>query len=99
MILLGSKEYGGCKYSLETLNHAAVVTAIGSKPKPKEVEHLKSSSEADDRTFLLYSKCRDPDWDQPILPEGQAEIRMSYDLEVKFAVPSLMNELISWRAA
>ncbi|SPE29425.1 hypothetical protein SBA2_450041 [Acidobacteriia bacterium SbA2] len=96
-VIVSAEEDRSCEDSLEALNHAPIMTTIGCKTK--EIEHLEGSIKADDTAFLLDSQGGYPYGDQSVLAEGQAELRMSRNLEKELSVASRMGQLAGLGAA
>ena len=60
---------------------------------------MGSTLEPDASTLLSNSESRDPNGNEAILTKGQAESRMTHDIEAEFAVASDVRELIlQWTA-
>jgi hypothetical protein len=56
-------------------------------------EHLRSRFEPDHLALLADRQRGQKDRDDPILPEGDAELRMSGDLKDKIAVAAFVKKL------
>ena len=65
----------------------------------EEVEHLSDALETNDPALLLNGERRDPDGNETVLAEGQAEFGVSGDVEEESAVASRMNQLGPGRPA
>ena len=86
---------GGGEDALESRNHAAIMGAVFGQMK--EVEDLRSRPKPHYAGLLSHRKGSDPDGDQAVLPEGEAEARMGGNLQKEPAVPSSMNQLVGRR--
>ena len=96
-LVFGPKEDGGGKDTMEALHDAAIMAAVLGKAE--EVEHLSGALETNDAALLLNGEGRDPDGNETVLAEGQAEFGMSGDVEKELAVASRMNQLGARRPA
>jgi hypothetical protein len=85
---LGSEENRGGKYSFKSCNQPAIVrTVLG---QPKELEQLSRGIEVYCSGLLLDGERCDPDRDEPVLAEGQAEVGVCGNLEEEIsAVPGV----------
>ena len=88
-LVFGPKEDGGGEDTMEALHDAAIMAAVLGEAE--EVEHLSGALETNDPALLLNGERRDPDGNETVLAEGQAELGVSGDVE-ESAVASRMNQ-------
>ena len=91
-LLFGAEEDGRGKDALEALDDAAVIAAVLGKPE--ELQHLGGAFETYGAALLPEREGGNPDRDEAILAEGQAEVGMTYDVEEEVSVAVLVAELI-----
>ena len=91
-LLFGAEEDGRGKDALEALDDAAVIAAVLGKPE--ELQHLGGAFETYGAALLPEREGGNPDRDEAILAEGQAEVGMTYDVEEEISVAALVAELI-----
>jgi hypothetical protein len=101
-LFLRAEENGCGEDSLETFNNAVIMVSI--RRQVEESEHLGSGSESDGAALLPQGQGGDPYGNEPVLAEGQSELRMADDVEKKFAAVPQMSELFAgwpaeWNAA
>lgn len=96
-LVFSSKEDGGRKDTMEALHDSAIMAAVLGETE--KVEHLSGALETDDPALLLNSERRDPDGNETVLAEGQAEFGVSRDIEKESPVASRMNQLVARRLA
>jgi len=96
-LLFCPEENRGGKDSLESLDHTAIVGAVLGQAK--EFKDLGGRFEADRTGLLFHGEGSDPDGNQAVLAERQAESGMSRDFEREAAVTSSVNELAARRPA
>jgi len=63
------------------------------------IQHFGSALELDRLAFLLDGQRRQEDWNNPVLAERNAIIRMTGDLQKELAVPPFIEELIGRQTA
>jgi len=96
-LVFGRKEDGGGENTMEALHDSAIMAAVLGEVE--EVEHLGGAFETNDPALLLNGKRRDPDGNETVLAEGQAEFGVAGDVEKESAVASRMNQLGRGRPA
>jgi hypothetical protein len=55
--------------------------------------------ESYDRAALTNRECGHPNWDEPVLAEGQSELGMAEDLNEEFSIASGGKQSVSGRTA
>lgn len=85
--MLTAKEYSGSEYPFDASNQA--VLFLSSLLHAEHLQHLCCGSEADDSALLANRKGGNEYQNQPVLPEGQAELWMTNELKPELAVPAL----------
>ncbi len=91
-VIFRAEEDGRSKDALKTLRHPAVIAAILGKPE--EVQDPGGAVEMDGSALLLEGECSNPNWKESILPERQAEVRMTNNVKEEFSVPALVHKLV-----
>lgn len=94
-LLLGPEKDGCGEQTHETAQEPAVMWAVFRKAE--EIQHLGACIEMDLTCLVPDGQSGNPNRNEPVLAEGQAELRMSGDLQEETAVSACMQKLILWR--
>lgn len=92
-LLFSSEEDCGTEDPLEAIDKAAIVRTVFRKAE--EIKHLSRGVKMNLAGFLPDGKRCDPDRNQAVLTEGQAELRMADNLKEETTVPAGMESLVS----
>lgn len=96
-VIFGAEKDRGAEDAVEALDDSAVVAPVLGEAK--EVEYLSSTLKTNDPAPLLNGERCYPDGNEPVLAEGQAELRVAGDVEKESSVAPRVNELRTGRSA
>ncbi len=88
-LVVGSKEDGRPEDALKGSNKSPILrTALLHS---EGVQHLRRAAEGDRCRLLTNRKCREKDWNEPVLPPRQSVARVPSDLQNKLTISSLVQ--------
>jgi hypothetical protein len=90
--IFGAEKDGSGKEPLKTLNQSPVIPAILGQTK--EVEHFGRCGKMNHTVLLAEGQRGNPDRDEPILAERNAEVGMGDDVEKELSISSLVSKLV-----
>jgi hypothetical protein len=88
--VISAKINCACEDALKPVDETPVVGPVSREAE--FFEHFGARTKPHTLALLPESERCNPDWNQPVLPKRQSEIRVSLDLKNEFPIPSCVEK-------